>query len=205
MTTLNSFDTVATLTSGGETFDYYSLPALERAGFPGVGRLPSSLKIRLETLLRREDGRFVKSDDVRALASWDITAPRQKEIAFMPARVLLQDFTGVPCVVDLAAMRDGIVALGGDPQKVNPLQPVELGIDHSVQVDYFGTSDALALNSDLEYYRNRERYVFLRWGQTAFRNFRVVPPETGIVHQVNIECLARVVCTEARGGRTIAY
>ena len=117
MTTLNSFDTVATLTSGGETFDYYSLPALERAGFPGVGRLPYSLKILLENLLRREDGRFVKSDDVRALASWDMTAPRQKEIAFMPARVLLQDFTGVPCVVDLAAMRDGIAALGGDPRR----------------------------------------------------------------------------------------
>ena len=114
----------------------------------------------------------------------------------MPARVLLQDFTGVPCVVDLAAMRDGIVALGGDPQKVNPLQPVELVIDHSVQVDHFGTPNALALNAELEYHRNRERYVFLRWGQTAFRNFRVVPPETGIVHQVNIEYLARVVCRE---------
>src|SRR5215204_3311312 len=205
MTTLNSFDAVATLTSGGETFDYYSLTALERAGFPGVGRLPYSLKILLENLLRREDGRFVKSDDVRALASWDITAPRQKEIAFMPARVLLQDFTGVPCVVDLAAMRDGIAALGGDPQKVNPLQPVELVIDHSVQVDHFGTSDALHLNTELEYYRNRERYTFLRWGQKAFDNFRVVPPETGIVHQVNIEYLARVVCREERAGRVLAY
>jgi aconitate hydratase len=205
MTTLNSFDTVKTLTSDGETFDYYSLPALERAGFPGVGRLPYSLKILLENLLRREDGRFVKSDDVRALASWDITAPRQKEIAFMPARVLLQDFTGVPCVVDLAAMRDGIAALGGDPQKVNPLQPVELVIDHSVQVDHFGTSNALQLNTELEYHRNRERYTFLRWGQTALNNFRVVPPETGIVHQVNIEYLARVVCREERNGRVLAY
>jgi aconitate hydratase len=205
MTTLNSFDAVATLTSGRETFDYYSLPALERAGFTGVGRLPYSLKILLENLLRREDGRFVKSDDVRALASWDVTAPRQKEIAFMPARVLLQDFTGVPCVVDLAAMRDGIVALGGDPQKVNPLQPVELVIDHSVQVDYFGTSNALQLNTELEYHRNRERYTFLRWGQTALNNFRVVPPETGIVHQVNIEFLARVVCREERNGRVLAY
>ena len=205
MTTLNSFDAVATLTSGRETFDYYSLPALERAGFTGVGRLPYSLKILLENLLRREDGRFVKSDDVRALASWDVTAPRQKEIAFMPARVLLQDFTGVPCVVDLAAMRDCIVALGGDPQKVNPLQPVELVIDHSVQVDYFGTSNALQLNTELEYHRNRERYTFLRWGQTALNNFRVVPPETGIVHQVNIEFLARVVCREERNGRVLAY
>src|SRR5918998_728558 len=205
MTTLNSFDTVATLTSGGETFDYYSLPSLERAGFPGVGRLPYSLKILLENLLRREDGRFVKSDDVRALASWDITAPRQKEIAFMPARVLLQDFTGVPCVVDLAAMRDGITALGGDPQKVNPLQPVELVIDHSVQVDYFGQDNAFSLNAELEFSRNKERYAFLRWGQRAFRNFQVVPPDTGIVHQVNIEYLARVIFSEDVDGRTLAY
>jgi aconitate hydratase len=205
MTTLNSFGTVTTLSSGTDTLEYYSLPALERAGFPAVGRLPYSLKILLENLLRREDGRFVKTDDVRALAGWDVTAARQKEIAFMPARVLLQDFTGVPCVVDLAAMRDGIVALGGDPQKVNPLQPVELVIDHSVQVDHFGTSGALQLNTDLEYHRNRERYTFLRWGQTAFDNFRVVPPETGIVHQVNIEYLARVVCREERDGRVLAY
>jgi len=205
MTTFNSFGAVATLTSGTETFEYFSLPALERAGFPGVGRLPYSLKILLENLLRREDGRFVKTDDVRALAGWDVTGARQKEIAFMPARVLLQDFTGVPCVVDLAAMRDGIVALGGNPQKVNPLQPVELVIDHSVQVDHFGTSSALQLNTELEYHRNRERYTFLRWGQTAFDNFRVVPPETGIVHQVNIEYLARVVCREERDGRLLAY
>ncbi|HXE81234.1 MAG TPA: aconitate hydratase AcnA, partial [Vicinamibacterales bacterium] len=187
------------------SYDYYSLAALERAGFPNVARLPYSMKILLENLLRREDGRFVKPDDVRAVAGWDPKAPRQKEISFMPARVLLQDFTGVPCVVDLAAMRDGITALGGDPQAVNPLQPVELVIDHSVQVDYFGTPDAIRRNTDLEYERNRERYTFLRWGQTAFRNFRVVPPETGIVHQVNIECLARVVCTESRNGRTLAY
>ena len=205
MTTLNTFGTVATLTSGTDTLEYYSLPALERAGFPAVGRLPYSLKILLENLLRREDGRFVTADDVRALATWDVTAAWQKEIAFMPARVLLQDFTGVPCVVDLAAMRDGILALGGDPQKVNPLQPVELVIDHSVQVDHFGTSDALHLNTELEYHRNRERYTFLRWGQTAFDNFRVVPPETGIVHQVNIEYLARVVCREERDGRVLAY
>jgi aconitate hydratase len=205
MTTQNSFGAVATLTSGGETIEYFSLPALERAGFPAVNRLPYSLKVLLENLLRREDGRFVRADDVRALASWDASAGRQKEIAFMPARVLLQDFTGVPCVVDLAAMRDGIVALGGDPQKVNPLQPVELVIDHSVQVDYFGTPQALRLNTDLEYHRNRERYTFLRWGQRAFRNFRVVPPETGIVHQVNIEYLARVVCRDERNGRVLAY
>src|SRR5215212_5817780 len=204
-TTLNTFGTVATLTSGTDTLEYYSLPALERAGFPAVGRLPYSLKILLENLLRREDEAFVKAGDVRALASWDVKGARQKEIAFMPARVLLQDFTGVPCVVDLAAMRDGILALGGDPQKVNPLQPVELVIDHSVQVDHFGTSDALHLNTELEYHRNRERYTFLRWGQTAFDNFRVVPPETGIVHQVNIEYLARVVCREEVDGGAIAY
>jgi aconitate hydratase len=164
--------------------------------------LPFSLKILLENLLRREDNAFVHADDIKALAGG---LHKDKEISFMPARVLLQDFTGVPCVVDLAAMRDGIAELGGDPQRVNPLQPVELVIDHSVQVDHFGRSDAVALNGALEYQRNRERYVFLRWGQTALRNFRVVPPETGIVHQVNIEYLARVVCREASGGRTMAY
>ncbi len=205
MSSLDSFKTRAALTASGETVQYYRLAALSVAGFPGVERLPYSLKILLENLLRREDGGFVKSADIRALASWDPRTPGEKEISFMPARVLLQDFTGVPCVVDLAAMRDGIVALAGDPDKVNPLQPVELVIDHSVQVDHFGTADALALNGDLEYHRNRERYVFLRWGQTAFRNFRVVPPETGIVHQVNIEYLARVVCRDEQDGSVVAY
>jgi len=208
MASLDSFRTRTSLTVGTDTVSIYSLPALEKE-FPGVARLPYSLKILLENLLRREDNAFVKAADIRALASWDpktLTEKHsEKEISFMPARVLLQDFTGVPCVVDLAAMRDGIVALGGDPQKVNPLQPVELVIDHSVQVDHFGTANALALNADLEYHRNRERYVFLRWGQTAFRNFRVVPPETGIVHQVNIEYLARVVCREEAEGGPIAY
>jgi aconitate hydratase len=205
MTSLDSFKTRTALTVGGDTVHYYSLAALAGAGFPGVERLPYSLKILLENLLRREDDAFVKGDDIRALASWDPRAPGEKEISFMPARVLLQDFTGVPCVVDLAAMRDGIVALGGDPDKVNPLQPVELVIDHSVQVDYFGTANAMELNAGLEYHRNRERYVFLRWGQTAFRNFRVVPPETGIVHQVNIEYLARVVCRDQQDGAVVAY
>ncbi|MFO7302264.1 MAG: aconitate hydratase AcnA [Acidobacteriota bacterium] len=202
---LNSFATRQTLTVGNETVEYYSLPALEKAGFPGVARLPFSLKILLENLLRREDNAFVSRADIEALASWRPDRISDREISFMPARVLLQDFTGVPCVVDLAAMRDGIVQLGGDPQKVNPLQPVELVIDHSVQVDHFGRSDAIDLNTRLEYHRNRERYVFLRWGQNAFRNFRVVPPETGIVHQVNIEYLARVVCRETVDGRTLAY
>ena len=205
MSSLDSFKTRTTLTTGGETIEYFSLTALARAGFPGVERLPYSLKILLENLLRREDNAFVKGDDIRALASWDPRIPGEKEISFMPARVLLQDFTGVPCVVDLAAMRDGIVALGGDPDKVNPLQPVELVIDHSVQVDHFGTTNAMELNADLEYHRNRERYVFLRWGQTAFRNFRVVPPATGIVHQVNIEYLSRVVCRDEQNGALVAY
>ena len=200
----NTFNTLRTLTLAGDSVEYFSLPALAEA-FPGVERLPFSLKILLENLLRREDNGYVKPDDIRALAQWTPGAAAEKEISFMPARVLLQDFTGVPCVVDLAAMRDGIVALGGDPEKVNPLQPVELVIDHSVQVDHFGTLDAFQLNADLEYHRNRERYVFLRWGQTAFRNFRVVPPETGIVHQVNIEYLARVVCRGEVNGRTLAY
>jgi len=200
----NTFDCLSTLTVGGETVHYFSLPALTRT-YPGVERLPYSLKILLENLLRREDASFVKADDIKALAGWTPSGAVEKEISFMPARVLLQDFTGVPCVVDLAAMRDGIAALGGDPEKVNPLQPVELVIDHSVQVDHFGSANAFQLNADLEYHRNRERYVFLRWGQTAFRNFRVVPPETGIVHQVNIEYLARVVCKDQKDGKTVAY
>ena len=195
---LDTFHTRASLTVDGEAFDYFSLPALERAGFPAVARLPFSLKILLENLLRREDSAFVRADDIRALAGWQ-PGSDQTEISFMPARVLLQDFTGVPCVVDLAAMRDGIAHSAAIPRSVNPLQPVELVIDHSVQVDHFGRPDALQLNADLEYQRNRERYVFLRWGQTAFRNFRVVPPETGIVHQVNIEYLARVVCHDVAG------
>nr|MBA3270692.1 aconitate hydratase AcnA [Acidobacteriota bacterium] len=201
---LDSFKTRTIIASGAERITFYSLPALERE-FPNVAKLPFSLKILLENLLRREDNGFVKANDIRALASWDTTRNVQQEISFMPSRVLLQDFTGVPCVVDLAAMRDGIAALGGRPEQVNPLQPVELVIDHSVQVDYFGTADALQLNAELEYQRNRERYVFLRWGQTALNNFRVVPPETGIVHQVNIEHLARVVNRETANGETVAY
>jgi aconitate hydratase len=202
---MNSFNTRRTLIAGATVADYFSLPALAEAGFPGVARLPFSLKILLENLLRREDGAFVAAADIRALAEWNPRKPGEREISFMPARVLLQDFTGVPCVVDLAAMRDGLADLGGTPERVNPLQPVELVIDHSVQVDHFGRPDALKLNADLEYHRNQERYVFLRWGQEAFRNFRVVPPETGIVHQVNIEYLARVVCLTQEGDRRLAY
>jgi len=193
MSTVNSFGTQTALQVGGRTVQMYSLPALQAAGFPEIARLPYSIKILLENLLRHEDGRFVKAADIEALARWDLKSARQREISFAPARVLLQDFTGVPAVVDLAAMRDGIARLGGDPDRVNPLQPVELVIDHSVQVDYFGSSNAFQLNAELEFSRNKERYALLRWGQNAFRNFRVVPPDTGIVHQVNIEYLARVV------------
>jgi aconitate hydratase len=205
MPTLNSFGARASLEVGGRSIQYFSLPALAAAGFPGVSRLPFSMKVLLENLLRREDGHFVRADDIRTLASWDLTSTDQREISFMPARVLLQDFTGVPCVVDLAAMRDGIVQLGGDPDRVNPLQPVELVIDHSVQVDYFARTDAFQLNAELEFSRNKERYALLRWGQDAFRNFRVVPPDTGIVHQVNIEYLARVVVLDEAGGGALAY
>jgi len=205
MVSQNSFNTRATLTVGGQRYQYFSLPALERAGYTGLARLPYSLKILLENLLRREDGRFVDRDDIETLAGWDVTSKVAKEIAFMPARVLLQDFTGVPAVVDLAAMRDGVVRLGGDPRRVNPLQPVELVIDHSVQVDHFAERNAFELNAELEFSRNRERYTFLRWGQTAFDNFKVVPPDTGIVHQVNLEYLARVVFSEQSQGELLAY
>ena len=201
MSTVNSFKTRRDLNLGGRTVQYFSLQALRDAGYPEIDRLPYSLKILLENLLRHEDGRFVKAADIEALARWDVKSTAQREISFAPARVLLQDFTGVPAVVDLAAMRDGIVRLGGDPGRVNPLQPVELVIDHSVQVDYFGQPNAFQLNAELEFSRNKERYAFLRWGQDAFSNFRVVPPDTGIVHQVNLEYLARVVMTGERGGQ----
>ncbi|HTI41270.1 MAG TPA: aconitate hydratase AcnA [Vicinamibacterales bacterium] len=205
MTTRDTFNTRTDIRAGGQTVEICSLPLLEKSGFTGVSRLPYSMKILLENLLRREDGAFVKASDIRAVAEWNATANVEKEISFMPSRVLLQDFTGVPCVVDLAAMRDAMVDLGGDPDRINPLQPVELVIDHSVQVDYFGRSDAFSLNADLEFTRNRERYAFLRWGQRAFRSFKVVPPDTGIVHQVNIEHLARVIFAETVNGKTIAY
>ena len=190
--TTNSFGARAQLRVGERAYRIYRLGALAKAGFD-VARLPYSLKILLENLLRLEDGVAVRPGDIEALARWEPRAEPSHEIAFMPARVLLQDFTGVPAVVDLAAMRDAMQALGGDPKKINPLLPAELVIDHSVQVDAFGTPSAFQVNADLEFERNRERYAFLRWGQRAFRNFRVVPPDTGIVHQVNLEYLARVV------------
>ncbi len=187
----DSFGARADLTVGDRTFEIYRLDALQ-AKFD-VSRLPFSLKILLENLLRNEDGESIQARDVEALATWDAKAEPSKEIAFTPARVVMQDFTGVPAVVDLAAMRDAMSAMGGDPEKINPLVPAELVIDHSVQVDAFGTAAAFQQNADLEFERNQERYAFLRWGQGAFRNFQVVPPDTGIVHQVNLEYLARVV------------
>jgi aconitate hydratase len=194
----NSFGSRSTLKVGAREFEIYRLSALEKAGLR-PGRLPFSLRILLENLLRTEDGKAVKDSDVRALASWEPKAEPSKEIAFMPARVLLQDFTGVPAVVDLAAMRAAMQKLGGDATKINPLLPAELVIDHSVQVDEFGSENALSLNAQIEFSRNKERYAFLRWGQSAFRNFAVVPPDTGIVHQVNLEYLARVVFTTSLG------
>ena len=162
-------------------------------------RLPFSLRILLENLLRQEDGKSVTADDIEFLAKWQAKAEPAREIAFMPARVLMQDFTGVPAIVDLAAMRDAMKSLGGDPEKINPLQPAELVIDHSVQVDEYGSANAYSLNAALEFQRNRERYAFLKWGQSAFRNFSAVPPGMGICHQVNLEHLARVVFTSADG------
>ncbi|HEY1986130.1 MAG TPA: aconitate hydratase AcnA [Terracidiphilus sp.] len=201
---MNSFESRATLTSGNRTYTIYRLPALEAKGF-NLSRLPFSLKILLENLLRREDGLNVTAGDICFLATWDAKAEPSREIAYMPARVLMQDFTGVPAIVDLGAMRDAIKTLGGDPERVNPLVPAELVIDHSVQVDEFGTTGAYEANSLLEFQRNRERYAFLKWGQTAFRNFSAVPPGMGICHQVNLEYLARVVFTTEIDGQTVAY
>ncbi|HEY1805612.1 MAG TPA: aconitate hydratase AcnA [Terracidiphilus sp.] len=200
----NSFDSRAVLKSGSRSYSIYRLPALAARGF-NLTRLPFSLKILLENLLRREDGVNVTAADIEFLARWDAKAEPSREIAYMPARVLMQDFTGVPAVVDLAAMRDAIKTLGGDPERVNPLAPAELVIDHSVQVDEYGTPAAYEANSLLEFQRNRERYAFLKWGQSAFHNFSAVPPGMGICHQVNLEYLARVVFTAEIGGQLTAY
>jgi aconitate hydratase len=201
----DSYHALSTLKVDDKSIGYYRLDSLKSAGLD-IARLPFSLKILLENLLRHEDGVTVTADDIKALANWEAKATPDREIAFRPSRVLLQDFTGVPAIVDLAAMRDAMKRLGGDPKKINPLQPVELVIDHSVQVDVAGTPQAFATNAEMEFERNRERYAFLRWGQNAFENFRVVPPDTGIVHQVNLEYLARVVFSaDQKGGGTIAY
>src|SRR6266704_814043 len=194
MTTRDSFGSRSTFKVGRRTFEIFRLAALEQRGLL-VSRLPYSLRILLENLLRREDGHTVRGDEIEKLAQWDPRKTPDDEIAFMPARVLMQDFTGVPAGVDLAAMRDAMQTMGGDPKRVNPLLPAELVIDHSVIVDEFGTPTAFQVNADLELQRNRERYALLRWAQQTFRGFRVVPPDTGIVHQVNLEYLARVVFT----------
>ncbi|WP_414614121.1 aconitate hydratase AcnA [Stenotrophomonas muris] len=200
----DSFSTRSQLNVGGKTYDYFSLPTLGQRF--DISHLPYSMKILLENLLRHEDGGItVGKDHIEAVARWNPAAEPDTEIAFMPARVVLQDFTGVPCVVDLAAMRDAVVKLGGSPEQINPQIPSELVIDHSVQVDVFGKPDALDLNGKIEFQRNQERYGFLRWGQKAFDNFKVVPPNTGIVHQVNLENLARVVMTADKDGKAIAY
>jgi aconitate hydratase len=201
---MNSFNARGTLKVGTKEYEIYRLDGLDKKGI-STKHLPYSLRILLENLLRTEDGQNVKKEDIRALAGWNKKSKPDKEIAFTPSRVLLQDFTGVPAVVDLAAMRDAMKRLSGDPTLINPLQPAELVIDHSVQVDEFGTPQAFQLNSELEFLRNKERYAFLRWGQTAFRNLAIVPPDTGIVHQVNLEYLARVVFVHETNGHRTAY
>jgi len=202
---LDSFNARKMLQVGNKAYTYFSIPEAERNGLEGVSKLPFSLKVVLENLLRFEDGRSVTKDDILAFSEWLKERKSSHEIAYRPARVLMQDFTGVPAVVDLAAMRDAAVRLGGDPKKINPQVPVDLVIDHSVMIDYFGTQDAFKKNVELEYQRNGERYEFLRWGQSAFDNFRAVPPGTGICHQVNLEYLAQTVWTREENGDTIAY
>jgi len=205
MTHPDSFGSRSTLEAGGRQYTIYRLDSLESVSNAKSASLPVSLKILLENLLRNEDGKFVKKSDIEALASWDVRGTVEKEIAFRTARVLLQDFTGVPAVVDLAAMRDALARLGGDPKKINPLQPVDLVIDHSVQVDEYGSDAAFLINANLEFERNQERYAFLRWGQKALENLRVVPPDTGIVHQINLEYLAQAVFVKTVDGESTAY
>lgn len=205
MTSIDSFKTSRKLSVNGTDYQYFSLPDLEASALPGISLLPYSLKILLENLLRHEDNITVKQDDIQALRAWLDTKKSDREIAYRPTRVLMQDFTGVPAVVDLGAMRDAIKKMGGDPEKINPLSPVDLVIDHSIQVDAFATQTALEINSHMEMERNNERYVFLRWGQKAFNNFRVVPPDTGICHQVNLEFLGKTIWHEEKNGHHLAY
>ncbi|PZP87023.1 MAG: aconitate hydratase, partial [Azospirillum brasilense] len=205
MSTENSFKAKTTLQAAGKTYSAYSIPAAGAAMGVDFSRLPFSLKILLENLLRHEDGNTVKKADIEAFGKWLQTKNEPHDIAYRPARVLMQDFTGVPAVVDLAAMRDAVATMGGDAKKINPLSPVDLVIDHSVMVDKYASKDAFAENVAIEMERNMERYAFLRWGQQAFDNFRVVPPGTGICHQVNLEYLAKVVWTKTENGETMAY
>ena len=200
MSTVDSFKSKSTLDVGAQSYEIYRLDAVK-----GSEKLPFSLKVLLENLLRTEDGANITKKHIEALAQWDAKAEPNTEIQYTPARVVMQDFTGVPCIVDLATMREAVKELGGDPSKINPLAPAELVIDHSVQIDAFGTEQAIERNMDIEYQRNGERYQFLRWGQTAFDDFKVVPPGMGIVHQVNIEHLARVVMAREVDGVKRAY
>src|SRR5499433_2508364 len=206
MTSLDSFKCARTLEVGNKTYAYYSLPAAEKGGLKGISRLPFSMKVLLENLLRHEDGRSVTKEDIQGVAQWMKTKTSEREIPFRPARVLMQDFTGVPAVVDLAAMRDAMKHLDGDPKKINPLVPVDLVIDHSVIINFFGDNSAFKKNVEEEYNQNEERYRFLKWAQRSFENFRVVPPGTGICHQVNLEYLSRTVFTSKQkmkiAGRT---
>src|SRR3990167_928979 len=205
MFSLDSFKTKRQLDVNGSQYDYFSLPELEKAGMKGITSLPRSLKILLENLLRHEDDVSVNRDDIQAIGAWLKTKTSDREISYRPARVLMQDFTGVPAVVDLGAMRDAIKKLGGNPELINPLSPVDLVIDHSIQVDAYASADAMQINSDMEMLRNNERYFFLRWGQKAFANFSVVPPDTGICHQVNLEYLAKTVWHDDKNGVKTAY
>ncbi len=201
----DSFNSLRELSVNDKTYHYYSLEAAEAAGLKGISRLPYSLKVLLENQLRHEDGQSVTKEDIRAFVDWLKKKRSTHEIAYRPARVLMQDFTGVPAVVDLAAMRNAMVNLKGDPNKINPLCPVHLIIDHSVQVDKFGNSDAFRDNVHIEMDRNRERYTFLKWGQNVFNNFQAVPPGTGICHQVNLEYLGKAVSHSTQNGKTFAY
>ncbi len=205
MNSIDTFKTKRQLNVNGTQYNYFSLPALEESGMKGIAKLPHSLKILLENLLRHEDNHTVTRTDIEALQKWLHEKKSDREIAYRPARVLMQDFTGVPAVVDLGAMRDAIKKMGGDPEHINPLSPVDLVIDHSIQVDAFGTQEAIHINANMEMERNNERYIFLRWGQTAFDNFRVVPPDTGICHQVNLEYLAKTVWHDEKTGQRTAY
>ncbi|MFZ4542232.1 MAG: aconitate hydratase AcnA, partial [Rickettsiales bacterium] len=202
---LNSLQSKTSLTAAGKSYIAYSIPAAAKSLGVDFARLPFSLKVLLENLLRNEDGQTVSKDDIAAFATWLKNKNEPRDIAYRPARVLMQDFTGVPAVVDLAAMRDAVAKMGGDAERINPLSPVDLVIDHSVMVDHYGTDHAFKDNVVLEMQRNMERYEFLRWGQKAFNNFRVVPPGTGICHQVNLEYLAKVVWTKQEGSETVAY
>ena len=204
MSSVDSFGAKGTLDVNGKSYEIYRLDAVEGDGLD-VDSLPFSLKVLLENLLRTEDGEDITADDIKAIAGWDADAEPDKEIQYTPARVIMQDFTGVPCVVDLAKMREAMEELGGDPSRINPLAPAEMVIDHSVIADVFGTPEAFERNVEIEYERNKERYQFLRWGQGAFDDFKVVPPGTGIVHQVNIEHLARTVFTREVDGELQAY